>query len=135
MKPQLLFLVLAKDVLTDVYTGEITPVRVFDTFLIPKNQEKIFGSFSVAGRVLLGMKGSVTSSFRATVINPDGRELSSVVLNGPEFKAEEGININARFNLIEFASSGEYKIRADVSVNNGSFITVNSIPFWIKKEE
>lgn len=134
MTPTLQYLLLSRDVITDDVSKEVTPVRVFDTIFMGKDETSTVYSFHAVGRLNLNETGIVTSMINLKLIDPTGKEVRTVTLSGSSIDASIGINVNGIFFLVPFSTEGRYSIELSVNMNGGTFVQVTPpLYFWVKK--
>jgi hypothetical protein len=125
MKPELKYMLLSRDVITDDVTKEKSAIRIFDTIFIPKGWAKpYFYSFYCMGRIFLGTTGLVKSTIKATICDPTGKEIRTISTLEGTFNADYAINFSPLLFAIPFDQEGRYSIQTSVNINGGEFVDV-----------
>ena len=135
MKPTLGYLILARDVITDAASKEMSAIRIFDTLFILKGQNSLVYTLSVLGRLYLNIGGMVPNvQIRMKLFDPTGIEMRTELLTASNVNTEFGLNLNCKFWLILFQLEGRYSIEISVSTDGINFIDLQSpMYFQVKK--
>jgi hypothetical protein len=78
--------------------------------------------------------GLLISSAKIKISDPDNVEIRTELLSGEGINAELGVNISAKFFLVEFKKEGRHSVEVSVNIDGGDFISI--LPktfFWVKK--
>lgn len=132
MENRLGYLVIAENLIIDSETKAYTPVKIFDTFIIPKDQPfRLHPSMYVVGRIYLPV--TIGAAINATVrlIDSEGIEIQKADLRGT-IEGDQGINLGAFFQLVKFEKIGTHSIRLDVA-HAGKDYTFPPAHFFVRK--
>jgi glutamine cyclotransferase len=131
MKPTLGYLILARDIIRDDETKEMSAIRIFDTLFIPKGQRTLTYNLVLLGRVYFNDTGIYPAvQVKVRISDPQGKEIHAEVLTGENIHAEYGMNISARIWLLQFRMEGKYIINTSVSTNKVDFVDTGSVSYF-----
>ncbi len=111
MKTQVSYLLTTGRVVKDEYKGGLySYIDIFESILIPKNQNFWIQSFVVAGKIYTSKNGLL--NIEVSILDPENIEFKTNKLSGTFVVGD--IEVTTAFNLMKFEKLGRYLIKIKV---------------------
>ena len=132
MESRLGYLVLAENVIVDAGTRALTPIKIFDTFIIPKKEPFLLHpSLWIAGRFYIPSSVGESLSATMSIVDPNGSEIQNILLEG-SIVADQGVNVAGKFSLLKFENVGEHVVKLNAKIGSAEY-DFGSTPFFVLK--